>query len=96
MKSARDDLLTRMMRLHSLKGMHEESPSFEINFSSFGDDTTLGLTSRPKSMPHGTPWILRISAKITLSVPPNVESGRRPSDCQVDDARFIGGRLDGV
>ena len=76
--------------------MHEESPSLEIHFPSFGNDTTLRLTSRPESMPHGTPWVFWIGAKIAVPILSDVESRRRPRDCQIHDAGFIRGRLDRV
>lgn len=40
--------------------------------------------------------MLWISAKIALPVLSNVESRRRPCDCQIHNASFICGRLDGV
>lgn len=84
------------MWLHSLKGVREESSSLEINVSSLGNNTTLRLTSRPKAMPHGTPWLLWISAKIALPILSNMESRRHPCDDQIHDASFVCSRFDGV
>lgn len=73
--------LTRVMRLHALESMHEESPALEVHFSSFGNNTTLRLTSGPESMPHGTPRMLWISAKVAVPILSNVKSRRRPGNC---------------
>ena len=84
------------MWLHSLKSVREESSPLEINVSGLSNNTTLRLTSRPKAMPHGTPWLLWISAKIALPILANMESRRNPCDCQIHNASFVCSGFDGV
>lgn len=47
-------------------------------------------------MSHGTPWMLGVGTEIALPILSHMESRRRSCDCQIYNASFICGGLDGV
>lgn len=61
----RDDKfeLTSVMRLHALQSMNEEAKALHVEFLPSSNDGTFDITSRPESMSHSSPWVLRIGSK---------------------------------
>ena len=84
------------MWLHPLQSVYEKAPALEVDCTLFRDNATLDIASGPESMPHRTPWIFRICAKIALAVLANMEPRCGLGDCEINDARFIGDGLDRV
>ena len=84
------------MRLHALQSVYEHCPALEVYGTRFRDDGTFDIASRPKSVPHGAPRLVRICAKVALSILPNLKPWRLPSDFQIDYGGFVGRGLYGV
>ena len=84
------------MRLHSLKGMHEYSPSSKIDLPGFRDDAALNPTARPECVSHGPPRLARICPKKALPIFPHEKPGRYPRHSQVNYALLVDHGFHGV
>jgi len=87
---------TSMMRLHPLQRMREEASSLHVQRPILRNDSSFHLTSGPEAMPHRTPGIFRIRAKITLAILAHVKSGSSSRDGQIHYTGLVGGRFDRI
>ena len=85
-----------MVRLHALESVDEHRPTLEIYGTRFRDDGSFSIASWPKSVSHGSPWLVRVSAEVALPIRSNLEPGRLSSHFQVYYREFVGRRLDRV
>ena len=85
-----------MVRFHALQSVDEHCSTLEVYGARFCDDGTFSVTSGPKSMSHGSPWFIRIRAKVALPILPNLKPWRLSSHFQVHYGGFVGRRLYGV
>lgn len=88
-ESQLDQGLTSMVRFHPLQCVGKKAFALEVDFSSFCHDGPFHFTSRPESMSHRSPRMLRICTKIAFAILPHMERGSRAGYLHVDDASFV-------
>lgn len=84
------------MRLHTLKGMNEQTPASNVKSILFGLDTSLHGTAGPEGMVHGTPWVFVVSSIVCGSILTDHKTRRCPSEGQIHYAVFVDSRFDRV
>ena len=87
-------VFTGMMRFHALQSMNKQRSSLEIQLSYLCNYRALYSASRPESMPHRTPWVIRVCAIVSFAIFPNLESWSGPADGQVDNTCLVRSRFD--
>ena len=70
--------------------MNENALALEIDRPSRRQYLTLNLTSRPESMYHSPPWILRIRTKVGCPIFANHMSRKPLRELQIDDVFLVG------
>lgn len=84
------------MRLHPLQSMNKDSSAFAVDFSVFGNNGTLKLTSRPEFVDHRSPRSLGVCSEVGRAILSSHKARGVPCELEIDQAVLVACRLDGI